>query len=267
MPVACTFVNARGDAMPIHDWTRVPSGLFHHFHQSWTTRIADALNAGRLPKGLSALVEQRLGAWEGDVLGIESRGKPRPPTAGNGASAQTLDRPKTRFVSRSETEIYANRANRVVVKHHLGRIVAVIEIVSPGNKHSKAALRDFLDKTLGYMKSGVHVLIVDLFPPTPRDPCGLHKLIWDEFLEEDFSPPTGKDRILASYEISQTEQTAFVEAIGVGEAMPDMPLFWAPGMHVLVPLEPTYTATWDASPEDLRSAVETGMLPEEEGPP
>ena len=31
--------------MPIHDWTRVPSGLFHDFHQSWSIRIKDALNA------------------------------------------------------------------------------------------------------------------------------------------------------------------------------------------------------------------------------
>ena len=31
--------------MPIHDWSRVPSGLFHDFHQSWSIRIKDALNA------------------------------------------------------------------------------------------------------------------------------------------------------------------------------------------------------------------------------
>ena len=47
--------------MPIHDWARVPAGLFHDFHQSWSIRIKDALNAGLLPRGLSALVEQRSG--------------------------------------------------------------------------------------------------------------------------------------------------------------------------------------------------------------
>ena len=250
--------------MPVHDWTRVPAGLFHHFHQSWSTRLADALNAGCLPKGLSALVEQRAGAWEGDVLAIESRGKRKRPSDGNGSTTHTLDRPKTRFVSRSESEIYAGRANRIVVKHHLGRIVAIIEIVSPGNKHSKAALRDFVEKTLDYLKNRVHVLVIDLFPPTPRDPCGLHKLIWDEFLEEDFVPPKGKDRILASYEMGKTEQTAFVEVVGIGDVLPEMPLFLAPELHVMVPLEPTYAATWNASPEDLRIAVETGVLPDEE---
>ncbi|MGH7140286.1 MAG: hypothetical protein ACREHD_31495, partial [Pirellulales bacterium] len=63
----------RNNTMPIHDWTRVPAGLFHHFHQDWTIEIARALNRGRLPSGVAALVEQRLGPREGDVLAIETR--------------------------------------------------------------------------------------------------------------------------------------------------------------------------------------------------
>jgi hypothetical protein len=23
--------------MPLHDWSKIPSGLFHHFHQDWST--------------------------------------------------------------------------------------------------------------------------------------------------------------------------------------------------------------------------------------
>ena len=38
-------------------------------------------------------------------------------------------------------------------------------------------------------------------------------------------------------------------------------LFLIEGGHVRVPLESTYRATWDASPEELRTAVETGVLP------
>jgi hypothetical protein len=60
--------------MPIHDWTRVPAGLFHHFHQDWSIEIARELNRGRLPRGLSALVKQRAGPLEPDVLAIESAG-------------------------------------------------------------------------------------------------------------------------------------------------------------------------------------------------
>jgi hypothetical protein len=246
--------------MPIHDWTRVPAGLFHDFHQSWSIRIKDALNAGRLPKGLVALVEQRSGPRESDVLAIEARTRPRSATA-PGSSVVTLEPPTTRIVRRSTKEIYSGRANRIIVTHHLGRIIAVIEILSPGNKDSRAALRDFVDKTIDFLRKGIHVLVIDLFPPSPRDPFGIHKVIWDEIEEEDFTFPEGKDRILASYETGGV-RAAYVEPVGVGNPLPAMPLFLTNDLHIMVPLEPTYQATWDASPEEMRAAVETGILPE-----
>src|SRR5439155_3739406 len=135
-------------------------------------------NAGRLPKGLSALVEQRAGSKEPDVLTVERRTRSGRPAEMDGGSVLTLERPVTRIVRQTTKQIYASRANRIVVKHHLGRIVAVIEIVSPGNKDSRAALRDFVDKAIDFLRRGIHLLIVDLFPPTPRDPWGIHKAIW-----------------------------------------------------------------------------------------
>jgi hypothetical protein len=44
--------------MPIHDWTRVDAGLFHHFHQEWTVTLCNALNAGKLPPDYFALLAQ-----------------------------------------------------------------------------------------------------------------------------------------------------------------------------------------------------------------
>src|SRR5207245_8367691 len=123
--------------VPIHEWTRVPAGLFHHFHQDWSIGIKDALNAGRLSKGFAALVEQ--------------------------SGHQASDTPAAR---RSREELYASRANRIVVKHHLRRNLAVIELISPGNKASPAALRDFVDSTIAFLHAAIHVLIVDLFPST-----------------------------------------------------------------------------------------------------
>jgi len=246
--------------MPIHDWSGVPSGIFHHFHQDWSVEIARSLNRN-LPRGLSALVEQRAGPKEGDVLTVESwsQAKRNRPTESGGVL--TLDPPRTSIIRKTSKEIYADKANRIVVRHRLGRIVAVIEIVSPGNKDSRAALRDFLDKTIVFMRQGVHLLIVDLFPPSPRDPFGMHKAIWDEIHEEDFQFPAGKDRLLASYEMGN-ERTAYIEPIGVGDTRPSMPLFLSQGMHIQVPLEPTYQSTWDASPEVMRTAVETGIMPD-----
>jgi hypothetical protein len=247
--------------VPIHDWTRVPAGLFHDFHQTWSVGIKRALNAGRLPQGIAAFVEQRAGPRESDVLAIESRRSAPQPGAGPQESVIATVRPVTRIVRRTTRRIYAERANRIVIRHHLGRIVAVIEIVSPGNKDSRAAVRDFVAKTIDFLRHGIHVLIVDLFPPTPRDPFGLHKLIWDEILEEDFAFPEGKDRILASYETG-AEQAAYVEPVGVGDVLPDMPLFLTNDLHVMVPLEAPYQDTWDDCPEVMRRAVETGVVPD-----
>lgn len=247
--------------MPLHDWSRVPAGLFHHFHQSWTIRISDALNAGRLPSGTVALVEQRSGPLESDVLAIETRGRRKADELSGGVT--TLAPPRTQIIRRTTKEFYAGKANRIVIRHHLGRIVAVIEIVSPGNKDSRAAIRDFVEKTIDFLRSGIRVLVIDPFPPTPRDPFGIHKLIWDEVEEEEFAFPPGKDRILASYQTG-AERVAYVEPMAVGDTLLDMPIFLTNDFHVAVPLESTYQSAWNASPEEFRTAVETGVLPESE---
>lgn len=243
--------------MPIHDWTRVPAGLFHDFHQTWAVQIKTALNAGLLPKGMSALVEQRVGPKEADVLTVESR---RPPRRSSDNGPGPAAAPTATIVRRTAAPT-PNRANRVAVRHHLGRIVAVIEIVSPANKAGRGAFRDFVEKSAGFLLGGVHLVVLDLFPPTPRDPAGIHKAIWDELHEEEFVPPPGRDRTVVSYEAGP-EPTAYIEPLAVGDPLPDGSLFLAPGLHVRVPLEPTYRATWDGSPEDLRTAVETGVMPD-----
>lgn len=247
--------------MPLHDWTRVPSGLYHDFHQSWSVRIKDALNR-TLPKGLSAFVEQKAnGRREPDVLTIDATDiDPETVIAGEGGVA-TLSPPRASIVRRSDSERFAARANRIVVRHGLGRVIAAIEIVSPGNKDGRSAFRKFVEKSVDFLANGVHLLIVDPFPPTPRDPCGVHKAIWDEFLEEDFEFPAGKDRILVSYDAGP-ERVAYIEPIAVGDPLPDMPLFIAEGVHVPVPLERTYDDTWEVTPDVLRTAVETGRLPD-----
>ena len=59
--------------MPIHDWTRVEAGDFHHFHQTWIPFLAAALNGGGLPPGFMALAEQVTGRPIPDVVTLQSR--------------------------------------------------------------------------------------------------------------------------------------------------------------------------------------------------
>ncbi len=244
--------------MPMHDWSQVAAGLFHHFHQSWSVRITDALNAGVLPPGLAALVEQRAGIREPDVLAIEGYETINPLASRaleeNVGGVAALEAPATSIVQRSTNEVYADRANKIVIRHHLGTIVAIIEIVSPGNKDRTGAVRDFVEKTVDFIRAGIHVLIVDLFPPTVRDPASLHKLIWNEIEDTPFELPKGRQRLLASYQAG-SEKVAYIEPLGVGEVLPDMPLFLTNRLHIKVPLESTYQTTWNSLPEQLRAAV------------
>jgi hypothetical protein len=59
-------------------------------------------------------------------------------------------------------------------------LVAIVEIVSKGNKSGRKAFDDFVRKAAELMGHQVHLLILDLQPPTSRDPQGIHGAIWDE---------------------------------------------------------------------------------------
>lgn len=241
--------------MPIHDWTRAPSGYFHHFHQNWTVAICAALNSGRLPKGIFALVEQHSGALVPDVLALETRPPHQRDWSGKrGGVALALDPPKTRFISRAaEDAAYAAKANRVAV-YRDDETIAVIEIVSPGNKNSELAFRQFVDKSLEFLERGIHLLVVDLFPPSPRDPEGMHGAIWSQLKDEPFVLPPDKRLTLASY-LSDLTATAYVEPAAVGDALLDMPIFLDTKTYVRVPLEETYEATWNACPEEFKERI------------
>jgi len=240
--------------MPIHDWTRVPSGLFHHFHQDWSIEIARELNRGRLPSGFYALVEQRVDGPEPDVIAVQTK---IPGTAKPGGNSSILEPPNTRLSQRipTDAERYARRGNLISVRHPLGDVVAIIEIVSPGNKDSRHALRSFVEKAAAFLRAGVHLLVVDLFPPSDRDPQGIHKAIFGEFTDQPFAPPADKPLTLVSYQAA-ADIIAHIEPLAVGDEMPDMPLFLTPEEHILTPLGSTYRATWEMCPEPIRELVQ-----------
>jgi hypothetical protein len=241
--------------MPIHDWTRVDSGLFHDFHQRWSVEITNTLNAGLLPKGYYALVEQRTGRPEPDVIAVETGGRGRAKTD-RGIATTLAEPPRTRLVANLDNDLaaYARKANRITVRHRLGSVVAVIEIVSPGNKSSRVAVQSFVEEAFEFLRAGIHLLMVDLFPPTKRDPDGLHKAIADEFEDKPFELPGDQPLTLVGYDAGPP-LIAYIETVAVGEPLPSMPLFVARGLHIAVPLEATYVATWEATPQPIRELL------------
>jgi hypothetical protein len=136
----------------------------------------------------------------------------------------------------------------------------MVEVVSPGNKSSRRAIRSFLDKTSEFLDRRVHLLILDLFPPGPpgpRDPHGIHAAIWEEYTGEEPCLPADEPLTLASYESAETVR-AFVEPVAVGDVLPEMPLFLRAGAHVPVPLGATYDAAFAAFPSRWRRVLSDG---------
>jgi hypothetical protein len=213
--------------MPIHDWTIVRAGTFHNFHFRWTAAITDRLNAGLLPRRFFGMAEWGEDGPEPDFV------LPVP----------------------DEKERYARKANRITIRHELGDVVAVIEIVSPGNKENRHAIRAFVEKAGELIRQGVNLLVIDLFPPGPRDPQGIHQLIWDEITDQPFELPPNKRLTLAAYQTAP-KRIAYVEPGAVGDRLPDMPLFLYGEHCVNVPLEETYQTTWNVLPAELQQLLQ-----------
>ena len=231
--------------MPIHNWSRVDPGIFHHFHHTWITEIQRALNRGLLPPEYYALAEQIAGGLGPDVLTLEGPAGNVPPEPESATGIALLTHPpRVEFHFCTETDQYAARAKGIAIRHKSDhRVIAVVEIVSPGNKSNRHGIRSFVTKAVELLQGGVHLLIIDQFRPGPRDPQGTHKLIWDEITDNEFVLPPERPLTLAAY-IGGVCPEAFVQPTAVGSDLQEMPLFLSPDVYVSVPLGTTYDAAW-----------------------
>lgn len=112
-----------------------------------------------------------------------------------------------------------------------------------------------MDKAVDLIQQQVNLLIVDPFPPGPHDPQGIHQAISAEFIDQPFTLPPDKPLTLVAYQIEPV-RTAYVEAIAVGDRLPDMPLFLQDDSYISVPLEETYQTTWDVLPAQICRLIE-----------
>jgi len=236
--------------MPIHDWTRLGAGDFHDFHQCWTVEIRNALNRGLLPPGYMAMTDQVTGRSIPDVVTLQTHR----PKGDPGGVAVAVAPPSARTVAKIEAGNYVTRKNRIVIRHGRGKVVAVIEIVSPGNKDSRNAIRSFVEKAADVLNQGVSLFVVDLFPPTPRDPEGMAAAIWGEVGGDPFAFLPEKPLTAASF-VPGDDPTAYVEPLAVGDALPALPIFLSEDYYVPAPLEATYLEAWAVFPDMLKELI------------
>ena len=243
--------------MPVHDWSLVSAGAFHDFHYSWVLEIKRALKRGLLPEGYYVMAKQ-IGGDIGapDVLTLqtvasETNGESSLPGTATLAESPPLVHARTTIAR----DPYARLQRTLVIRHISDdRIVAMIEVLSPGNKSSRHALRSFLDKAVAALDGGVHLLLIDVHRPGGRDPDGIHGAIMGEIGAESYTLTPQKRLTTAAY-VGGAPIEAFVMHFDVGEAIPKMPLFLTRENYVQAPLEETYMKAWEDVPMQYQKVL------------
>src|SRR5205085_6030764 len=88
-----------------------------------------------------------------------------------GGPAAPAAAPTLTPTAETDMEFYRRKQTPVVVRHVSGdRVVAMIEVVSPGNKAARHAIRSFVEKAAELLDRRIQLLIIDLLPPRPASP-------------------------------------------------------------------------------------------------
>ena len=135
--------------MPIHDWTRVTAGTWHAFHLSWIRNRSPQ----RRPAAVELLRPSRAIADPWGRMCSHSRPRNSLPTSNTRTvrAAAWPWRPPLPECDSSMRWRWTIRTNprTLVIRHVSGdRIIALLELVSPGNKASRSALESFVDKAI-----------------------------------------------------------------------------------------------------------------------
>jgi hypothetical protein len=246
--------------MPAHDWTRVDAGIFHAFHLAWLAHIGEALNGGLLPDGFYALAEQHAGRSIPDVLTLHASPASLTPfryEPETGGTAVAEAPPRLRHHESVEPAAKGRRRT-LAIRHVSGhRLIALFELVSPANKDRRESVDVFVAKAVEALDMGVHVAVVDLFPPGPFDPRGMTGAIRERLIEfdEPYELPAAEPLMLASY-VAGPVVEIYSENLVPGAILPEMPLFLTPQRYVSLPLESTYNTAYQGMPAFWRNVLE-----------
>lgn len=223
--------------MPLHDWatTRGWSGV----HILWMTEILRFIKP-RLPEGFRAYV------GTSPVVAIDDpEGEPDVSVRRlEGGTHRVLpdDEPDP-FQPDWEVAVATLEEDRSLYLERNGRLVAVVELVSPGNKDGNEKKAKYLSRYLGYLTNHVHLLLVDVHPK-PYAYSFADRLAARLGVPDQTPLPSP---YAISYRVSSGDSTGGWLAVrkfplAVGSTLPEVPL--AIGFPDVVPvdLETTYMA-------------------------
>ena len=199
-----------------------PRKKWASFHAYWAAAIGRGLNR-TLPKRFFAGVNVHLGRQVATDVAEYDLG---PETERNGTSvglAVQIYAPPV--ATGSWNALFADTAEVTIVDTDVDRLVAVVELVSPGNKDRPEARRAFAMKCAGFLAQGVGVIVVDT---VLKHHFNLHDGLIDalrlpETLEMNGTPSTYAVSYRPFVRVDVPEVEFWANALRVGDALPILP--------------------------------------------
>ncbi|MCU0728456.1 MAG: DUF4058 family protein [Planctomycetes bacterium] len=154
---------------------------------------------------------------------------------------------------------FSRKARRIAIKDAVqgDRVVAVIEIVSSGNKTSRSRVEQFVGKSVTLLEKGIHLVVLDLQAPTPLVPRGLHAMISSQLGHEPSAAPAERPLSAVSYQVLETGTLrAHFVPLKVADRLPELAVFLGAHDFVRLPLEMTYEDSFRTVPWKFREVLE-----------
>jgi Protein of unknown function (DUF4058) len=240
--------------MPLRDHFHGPLGDQYEwdgFHSAWANTMVRRLNARAMPSRYRCAPHVHLGAMvEIDVAAFEREQflPAETPHEGNGGvgvatAVWAPPRPnQTLVVDLPAQDVFEVR---VYNDRRGARLVAAIELVSPGNKDRPESRRAFAVKCAAYLQQGVSVIVVDIV--TERHD-NLHVELMD-LLQRTEAAPWPAEQLLYAVAYRTTKENdawrmdLWTEPLTVGRSLPTLPLWLASNLTVPLDLEASYEET------------------------
>lgn len=235
--------------MPLRDHFHPPldERPWESLHTLWASSIVTLLNGEILPNQYYAdahvHVSQRVVV---DVAGFSKTTQPVSSPSGTNGGTATATAPAPSWAPPApllEWEaVFPKRIEVLVFKNDGGsRLVAAVEIISPGNKDRHEYRNAFAIKCANYLHHGIGLVMMDIV--TNRS-GNLHNSLVELLELGDKYHMTGEDPYVVAYRPVRINSNDVVQAwpngCAIGEKLPTVPLALDQGKCVPLDLETTY---------------------------
>jgi hypothetical protein len=232
--------------MPLLDHFHPPLSAerrWESFHSSWATKLADALTERWLPPNYIA--EEHVHFGPSVEIDVATFAREASAATELGPAVATVG-PKVWSPPAADGVLAAAFPEtfevRVLSTETGPRLVAAIELVSPGNKDRPAERRAFAAKCAGYLAQGVSVIVVDIV--TNRR-ANLHNEVLQVMeTAEGLRLPADTGLYAVAYRPLRREAGDEIDLwrrpLALGEPLPTLPLGLRADLVIPVDFEATY---------------------------